>query len=120
MTFTSKEAQDPDSPDGKCVNGRLIRKAVPVWENGKKTDRFEDKVVLQLVIDSLDMKGIDGTFETPKPCEKIWNIKNAKMRNLFRTYQENGLLDKKVFVVEIEGEMLKQNYRVTALDKSPK
>jgi hypothetical protein len=107
LTFSDEVVDDKDSPDGKCVTGRLVKKMVPVWENGKKTEKLEEKHVLQLVIDALD----------GAPCRKIWNVKNTKMRNLFRTYQENGLLTKKIFIVEIKGEMLKGNYSLVALDK---
>ena len=107
LTFTDTPMEDKDAFDKQCITGRLVTKTVPVWENNQKTDRTEEKVVLQLVIDSLD----------GEPCMKIWNCKNKKMRNLFRTYAENGLLTKKVFVVEVQGELMKQNYNVIALDK---
>jgi hypothetical protein len=110
LTFSAEPMEDTDSFDKKCITGRLVKKVVPVWENGKKTDRSEEKFVLQLVIETLD-----GT-----PCRKIWNCKNAKMRNLFRTYAENDLLTKKIFVVEVKGELMKGNYNVVALDKTTK
>lgn len=107
LTFSKESLDDGESFDGKCITGRLVRKIVPVWENGKKTERNEEKYVLQLVIETLD----------GSPCKKIWNCKNAKMRNLFRTYAENDLLTKKVFVVEVKGELMKGNYNIVALDK---
>ena len=110
LTFSKEPMEDKDSFDGKCVTGRLVKKTVPVWENGKKTDKNEEKFVLQLVVSSLD----------GSPCRKIWNCKNAKMRNLFRTYAENGLLTQKVFVIEVKGELMKGNYSIVALDKSGK
>ena len=110
LTFSNEPMEDIDSFDGKCVTGRLVKKTVPVWENGKKTDKREEKFVLQLVVSSLD----------GSPCRKIWNLKNAKMRNLFRTYAENDLLTKKVFSVEVKGELVKGNYNVVALDKTGK
>jgi len=108
LTFSAEPMDDADTFDGKCITGRLVKKVVPVWENGKKTDRSEEKFVLQLVVESLD----------GSPCRKIWNCKNAKMRNLFRTYAENDLLTKKVFVIEVKGELMKGNYNVVALDKA--
>ena len=120
MTFVKKEVEDKDSPDGKCITGRLIRAQVPVWKDGKKTDKNEEKVILQLVIDNFEMTGIDGEFGGIKPCEKLWRIKNVKMRNLFRTYVENDLLDKKVFVIEINKELMGQDYSVAVLDRTEK
>jgi len=110
LTFSKEPMDDQDSFDGKCITGRLVKKTVAVWENGKKTDKFEEKFVLQLVVSSLD----------GETCRKIWNCKNAKMRNLFRTYAENDLLTKKVFVVEVKGELMKGNYNIVGLDKSGK
>jgi len=110
LTFSEKPMEDADVFDNQCITGRLVKKAVPVWENNQKTDKTEEKFVLQLVIDSLD----------GEPCMKMWNCKNKKMRGLFRTYAENNLLTKKVFVVEVQGELMKQNYSVVALDKKGK
>jgi hypothetical protein len=106
LTFSGAPVEDKDSFDGKCITGRLVKKVMPVWENGKKTEKSEEKVVLQMVISS-----IDGD-----PCQKIWNIKSQKMRNLFRTYAENNLLTSKKFVFEVKGELMKGDYLLVALD----
>jgi len=110
LTFSAEGMEDKDSPDQKCITGRMVKKAVPVWENGKKTEKTVEKYVLQFVVNSWD----------GEPCLKIWNCKNAKLRNLFRTYAENKLLTSKVFVVEIKGELLRGNYSVVALDTEKK
>lgn len=107
LTFSGVPAEDKDSFDSKCITGRLVKKVMPVWENGKKTERSEEKVVLQMVIESLN----------GEPCQKIWNVKSAKMRALFRTYAENKLLTTKKFVFEIKGELMKGDYMLVALDK---
>jgi hypothetical protein len=110
LTFSATPVEDSDSFDKKCITGRLVKKMMPVWENGKKTDKMEEKVILQMVISSMD----------GEPCQKIWNIKSAKMRAQFRTYAENNLLTAKKFVVVVKGELVKGDYSVVALDLPPK
>ena len=106
LTFSATPMEDKDSFDDQCVTGRLVKKVMPVWENGKKTDKTEEKTVLQMVISS-----INGDA-----CQKIWNIKSRKMRDLFRTYAENNLLTTKKFVFEVKGELMKGDYHLVALD----
>jgi len=109
MTFSGEPEEDQDSPDGKCVTGRLLEVESPVFDKaGKKTDATEKKIIRQMVIDSLD----------GNPCRKLWRIKSRKMRDLFRTYAENNMLLSKKYVVEIKGELIKGNYQVVALDKA--
>lgn len=107
LTFSPEPMEDKDAFDGKCITGRLVKKTMAVWKDGKKTDKTEEKVVLQMVIDSLN--GV--------PCRKIWNIKSKKMRDLFRTYSENKVLTTKKFVFEIKGELVQCNYILVSLDK---
>lgn len=113
FTFTMEPMQDSDSPDGKCITGRLVKVMSPVWENNVKkknpdgSDMQQEVVKRQMVIDSFD----------GQPCRKIWRIQSKKMRDLFKVYADNGLLDKKVFVLEIKGELKAGNYVLTALDK---
>ena len=107
LTFTDMPLDDKDAFDGKCVTGRLVKKLMPMWENGKKTDKTEEKVVLQMVVSSINGEA----------CQKIWNIKSAKMRGLFRTYAENNLLTSKIFIVKVKGEIVKGDYTVVGLDK---
>ena len=107
FTFSAEPMADSESPDRQCITGRLVKQMVPVFENGKKTEKTEEKVLRQMVIDS-----IDG-----KPCRKMWRIKSRKMRDIFKVYADNGLLTKKTFILEIQGELKECNYVLTALDK---
>ena len=107
LTFTDTPLEDKDTFDGKCITGRLVKKLMPMWENGKKTDKTEEKIVLQMVVSSINGEA----------CQKIWNIKSQKMRGLFRTYAENNLLTSKIFVVKVKGERVKGDYTVVGLDK---
>ena len=107
LTFTDVPLEDKDAFDGKCITGRLVKKLMPVWEAGKKTDKNEEKIVLQMVVSSINGEA----------CQKIWNIKSQKMRGLFRTYAENNLLTSKIFVVKVKGEIVKGDYTVVGLDK---
>ena len=110
MTFSGNSMDDKEAPDGKCITGRLVKCQMPIFDGHKKTDKTEEKIIRQMVIDSLD----------GRPCQKIWRIKSKKMRDLFRAYSENGLLTKKVFEVEIRGELSDVNkYFVTALEDRP-
>ena len=107
FTFSSEPMDDKESPDGKCITGRLVKQMVPIFDNGKKTDKMEEVVIRQMVIDTLN----------GKPCKKIWRVKSRKMRDLFKVYADNQLLAKKVFILEIKGELKDTNYVLTALDK---
>jgi len=107
LTFSDIPADDEDSPDKKCVTGRLIKQMVPVFAGGKKTGEMEEALLRQMVISSLN----------GKPCNKVWRIKSKKMRELFKTYADNNLLTKRLFILEIKGELKECNYILTALDK---
>lgn len=107
LTFAAEPIDDEEAPDKKCVTGRLIKQMTPVFVNGKKTGEMVETLLRQMAIDS-----VDG-----KPCQKIWRIKSKKMRDLFKTYADNNLLTKKIFILEIKGELKETNYVLTALDK---
>lgn len=107
LEFSTEPIEDKDSPDGKCITGRLIKKMSPVWKEGKDTGAKEEAVMRQMTICKLNGEA----------CEKIWNIKSAKMREIFRPYAENGLLGKKIFLLKIKGELKDCDYMLTPLDK---
>jgi hypothetical protein len=110
MTFSDTPMDDKESPDGKCITGRVLKCKMPIFEGKKKTGAFEDKIIRQMVIDSLDGRLV----------RKIWRIKSKKMRELFRTPMEAKIVTNKVFVVEIRGELADINqYYVTAVEDKP-
>jgi len=116
LTFTMEPVDDTDSPDGKCITGRLVKVMSPTWKNNVRvknadgTDVLQEVVKRQMVIDTFD----------GKPCRKLWRITSKKMRDLFKVYADNNLLDKKIFILEVKGELKAGNYILTALDRPAK
>lgn len=87
---------------------RLVKRPMPVWEGNRKTDKTEDKIVLDLAIESINGK-------TPVR-EMIWSIKAFKLRNLFEPYARKDLLTKKTFTFKQKGEGMKAEYLLAAID----